>query len=821
MSAVVPSPTKGATPEVSTKNSEGKESPSRLVNRRLSSSITAGLDDVLENAAEVRYLEPEWYTKIKRVIKKSGARRGSILPRGLSGLDFDTLQRPDGNSASILFYEIVDPDCFPRRCWDLMISLLVVYLVIQLPIEVFDIWDGKSGFLTAMGIVVDIIFWGDIILNFRTGFIYHGKLVNDQNSISKHYLLTWFFIDFFGNLPLEVIVSAAIGDSALDKSTRSLPKVLKWFKLNKLLRVGRIIKYLQHAVRYAEMTKIIITLLWLLHFSSCMVQSIRFGDLTKEELKTILHVQQCGDASCLYFESLFYVLSTFLGHAHHEVIPYTLSSFFMLMGLLFMTLLFANVALLVADRDCTYSMFRRKVANIQAQMAHHQMPYELRDRVEKYYNYLWMNQKVYHNSALYHNQDLSLNLRKKMALYMHGRLLRKVPIFADCTADCIAIVIMKLHELVYMPSDFVMHEGDIGHELYIIGTGTVRITKNNRNICTLGSGQFFGEIALLEDCHRTASAQATSISELHVLQKLDFLAIGKEYPDILLVARGLAMERQNRQKLRNTLWKVEAQSATIVNEIENNPNKVYVPDEVAQAAEVAAKKRKKVLQEASNPKGKTNKSTTGGDGKGFTLNFVPPDEPVEDLSESIFSVSKNKDGHTRTRRSLMIPSSVIDELHKTTGLQSPTATKKSDLKKKEQSSTPADKKEPKKVASAQKQEDTDLEEGTFIPVNSFRYKRETSDAMSDISGVRKATSFHSKDSKSIQARLTKIEKLLYHILESAEQSNPNLQVYKALQRAEIETQRYGLTGMGAPRSKTNFSKNVEAAMSMYNMNDHM
>jgi len=66
--------------------------------------------------------------------------------------------------------------------------------------------------------------------------------------------------------------------------------------------------------------------------------------------------------------------------------------------------------------------------------------------------------------------------------------------------------------------DIIFSEGDIGTEMYILQSGTVELFKQiageTRVLATLEKGDFFGEMSVLEDLPRTASARAKTDVEL-------------------------------------------------------------------------------------------------------------------------------------------------------------------------------------------------------------------------------------------------------------------------------------------------------------------
>ena len=70
------------------------------------------------------------------------------------------------------------------------------------------------------------------------------------------------------------------------------------------------------------------------------------------------------------------------------------------------------------------------------------------------------------------------------------------------------------------------HENDPGEEMFIIQTGKVKISKKVRNVektlVVLGKGEFFGEMAILNDRPRSATAEVVEDSEILVIDRKTF-----------------------------------------------------------------------------------------------------------------------------------------------------------------------------------------------------------------------------------------------------------------------------------------------------------
>lgn len=75
-------------------------------------------------------------------------------------------------------------------------------------------------------------------------------------------------------------------------------------------------------------------------------------------------------------------------------------------------------------------------------------------------------------------------------------------------------------------------EGTNGHEFFVIVEGTVEVTKDGRTIATLGPGDFIGEIALIQQGPRTATATAKTPVRLFALTSQGFFSMLDANPPI-------------------------------------------------------------------------------------------------------------------------------------------------------------------------------------------------------------------------------------------------------------------------------------------------
>lgn len=85
----------------------------------------------------------------------------------------------------------------------------------------------------------------------------------------------------------------------------------------------------------------------------------------------------------------------------------------------------------------------------------------------------------------------------------------------------------------------VVQEGSPGHEFFLILDGEAVVKRGKRKIATLGPGNYFGEMALLDRGPRSATIVADSDLKLVVLGQREFMGLLDQVPALshkLLVA---------------------------------------------------------------------------------------------------------------------------------------------------------------------------------------------------------------------------------------------------------------------------------------------
>jgi CRP-like cAMP-binding protein len=121
-------------------------------------------------------------------------------------------------------------------------------------------------------------------------------------------------------------------------------------------------------------------------------------------------------------------------------------------------------------------------------------------------------------------------LRKNAKL----ELLKRVPLFADCSRRELEAVAAIADELAMPAGRDLTKEGARGAEFVVLAEGAADVRRRGRKVNTLGSGDFLGEIALVTGARRTATVRTTAPSRLLVLTAVAFRRVLRETPSLQL-----------------------------------------------------------------------------------------------------------------------------------------------------------------------------------------------------------------------------------------------------------------------------------------------
>jgi CRP/FNR family cyclic AMP-dependent transcriptional regulator len=110
--------------------------------------------------------------------------------------------------------------------------------------------------------------------------------------------------------------------------------------------------------------------------------------------------------------------------------------------------------------------------------------------------------------------------------------LAQVQLFSALNKKELALVGKASDEIKVPAGQVIVTEGSPGHEFFLILEGQAVVRRNNRRVAMLGTGQYFGELSLLDRAPRNATIVADSDVILLVIGQREFSAVLDAVPSV-------------------------------------------------------------------------------------------------------------------------------------------------------------------------------------------------------------------------------------------------------------------------------------------------
>jgi CRP/FNR family transcriptional regulator, cyclic AMP receptor protein len=111
-------------------------------------------------------------------------------------------------------------------------------------------------------------------------------------------------------------------------------------------------------------------------------------------------------------------------------------------------------------------------------------------------------------------------------------LLHRIPLFSGFDRRRLERLGQLADEVDVPAEKVLMRQGENGTDMMVIVSGRVAVERDGERLNTLGAGDFFGEIALLDGGPRTATVTSEEPTRLLVLTHREFHALMDEFPEV-------------------------------------------------------------------------------------------------------------------------------------------------------------------------------------------------------------------------------------------------------------------------------------------------
>jgi CRP/FNR family transcriptional regulator, cyclic AMP receptor protein len=111
-------------------------------------------------------------------------------------------------------------------------------------------------------------------------------------------------------------------------------------------------------------------------------------------------------------------------------------------------------------------------------------------------------------------------------------LLQRVPLFSDLDRKELERIATSMKQRTFEAGDTVTAEGSSGVGFFVIESGNAKVTIGGEDRRRLGPGDYFGEVALLNESARTATITAESDLKCYGLTSWEFRPLVETQPSI-------------------------------------------------------------------------------------------------------------------------------------------------------------------------------------------------------------------------------------------------------------------------------------------------
>jgi CRP-like cAMP-binding protein len=133
----------------------------------------------------------------------------------------------------------------------------------------------------------------------------------------------------------------------------------------------------------------------------------------------------------------------------------------------------------------------------------------------------------------------------------HLDKLAEVPLFSACSRKDLQKIAKASDEVEVRAGRVLVDQGKTGHEFFLILDGSATVRANNRKVATLGSGDYFGELALLSREPRDASVTADTDMKLLILGQREFTGLLDSIPGLASKILAIMARRLRAADLKN------------------------------------------------------------------------------------------------------------------------------------------------------------------------------------------------------------------------------------------------------------------------------
>jgi len=350
---------------------------------------------------------------------------------------------------------------------------------------------------------VDLCFFVDLVLCFRTGFFVHQEeiYISDPWKIGKKYLLTFFVPDFLSCIPLELLIEAISGGSGSAGRSFKLMKFVRLVRLMKLMRLAKLQRFMAAMEDYLDlnpliirMVKLMTKIVFLAHLLACMWHFIALPVCHEDQDNSL---GPCGPAAedppvpnwirtfgvdnlnltSRYIASFHFVTATMMAVGYGDIfatntVERVLTVFMQLSGATAFGFILSAVTTLLDAANPRDTEHKKRMAEIKEWLTCRQLPGSLRKAVKDHFCWALSKRSTFNEVEILSN--VPTRLRSQIIHHSYTRKLGKVELFfpnEDLALHVDMALQLRAHQAT--AGEIILEGGEICQEVFFVSGGRV------------------------------------------------------------------------------------------------------------------------------------------------------------------------------------------------------------------------------------------------------------------------------------------------------------------------------------------------------------
>lgn len=446
---------------------------------------------------------------------------------------------------------VISPNQFIYQLWNFVLGFALIYTCTFMPwIMAFKDIEGSDW--QKLEILIDCIYFFDILVNANLAYYDKDELVFDRREIFFNYLKGMMIVDIAAVFPFHYL------GNSLPK-TNSFLKVLRLGRLSRMLKIVKIDKVINAISGGRE--KVVLSanrlfagigfLLLLVHFSSCMWNLLPKVSGYSPNTWIVRKENIDDDPWELYLIGCYFSITTIMTVGFGDYSAVSKNEKIMCICLELTGICFYSFILSVMTSLLTTLAQKENFINAKAQLGQVlsqdlELPYKVENEISKEIRKFYKFNVLEDEEIKTIFQRIPKKLKHEMFPKMYGGKLSKVFFLEKQEKFVRSSIIPRLQYLQLKEKSVLFSEGDYPSNIYFLLTGRVSFVFTERNIVfkTMLPGSYFGEIGLLYHRYREFGAMTVDKSEFLVMGNQLVRDMAEQFPLVYEQMRVTAKGRE-------------------------------------------------------------------------------------------------------------------------------------------------------------------------------------------------------------------------------------------------------------------------------------